>query len=721
MTVPARLLAAATAVALALCLLPGTRADAVVGISVLAALAPLITLLRHPAAWLMWSLVAGMLGTWAVSMAVTDISPALAGATQLLGLVLAVSLVVTLYAQHLRARPADRRRHERGSWARRADQAALAVVTGLATAQIATTALSPTAPVGAAWAPVDALVVAVLLRFACSRAGLTRSLQLVLAAGAVNCLYDMVASSSGVRLQPLDRPVQLLWALSMALFVAGALHPSAGTAFSSSSLRHLRPESGRVLGLVALAPVPLVLALLNPGGRLPWLVYVAAGTALAALTTARGAQALAASEAYARLDPLTGLANRRGLQSAYEALLLAASSTGGPVGRLVLLDLDDFKVVNDTHGHESGDQLLCVVADRLRTAVGGAGTVARSGGDEFVLVLHPGAPPVDALLRAALDGPVTLAGAPGTRFDVRASAGWVDLEEDSRLPHALADADIALYTSKATHRGAATAFVPAQRQEVLGQLGLGEDLRRLVAGGSGAGQLFLLHQPLVDLVDGRVLGYEALVRWQHPTRGLLAPDSFLPVAESQGQGAALDGWVLAQACATAAGWPADLTVSVNLGRSSMVDPLLADRVRAALRDSGLDPRRLHLEITEHEALPADAGVAALHELADLGVGVSLDDFGTGYTSLVYLHRYPVGVLKLDRSITGADTSDELIAGLTSLASALGIRVLAEGVETEEQHRRLAGFGIDAGQGWLFGRPVPAADLVHRAEPVSNPM
>jgi len=707
-TAPARLLAAATGVALLLCALPVTRATGVVGISVLAALAPLTLLASRRTTRTMWALVAGMLGAWAVSMAVTVAAPDLASVTQLLGLVLAVVLTLSLYAQHLRARPTERRVRGRGAWGRRADQAALLVVTGLATAQIITTALSPEAPAGAAWAPVDALVVAVLLRFACSRAGLTRSLQLVLAGGAVNCVYDMVASSSGLRLQPLDRPVQLLWALSMALFVAGALHPSAPSAFSSASLRHLRPESGRVLGLVALAPVPLALALLHPAGRLPWLAYLAAGTVLAVLTTARGAQALAASETYARLDPLTGLANRRGLQSAFDRLLLTAA--GGPVGRLALLDLDDFKVVNDTHGHESGDQLLCTVADRLRTAVGDAGTVARSGGDEFVLVLGPGAPPVDALLHAALDAPVTLPGAPGTRFDVRASAGWVDLDADCLLPLALADADIALYTSKAVHRGAATAFVPAQRQEVLGQLGLGEDLRRLVAGGSGAGELFLLYQPLVDLVDGRVLGREALVRWQHPTRGLLAPDSFLPVAETQGQGAALDGWVLREACRTAAGWDAACTVSVNLGRSSMVDPLLADRVREALCDSGLDPRRLHLEITEHEALPVDAGVAALHELAELGVGVSLDDFGTGYTSLGYLHRYPVGVLKLDRSITGTDTSDELIAGLTSLASALGITVLAEGVETEEQHRRLAGFGIDAGQGWLFGRPVPASEV-----------
>lgn len=722
MTAPARLLALATVSVLPLGVLPATRPAAVVAISVFAALAPLVGLLVHrPADRVMWLVAAAMLTAWAVSSAAVPFAPDLASATAALGTALALTAIVGMYTRHRRALPADRRLHERGGWGRRADQATLVVVVGLALAQTITTATAPAAPDSAPWATFDVLLVAVVLRFAFSRAGLTRSLQLFLAGGAVNALYDAVCSVSGMRLQPLDRPVQLLWMLSMALFVVGALHPSMATAFSPSALRHLRPESGRMLGLVALAPVPLVLALLHPAGRLPWLVYLGAGTVVAALTIARGAQALVASETYARQDPLTGLANRRGLQSAFDALLLtAAREPGAPVGRLALLDLDDFKNVNDGHGHEAGDQLLCAVADRLRRAVGPTGTVARSGGDEFVLVLRPDAAPVADLLRTAFASPVVLEDAVGARFDVRTSAGWVDLDGDSQLSLALADADIALYTSKAAHRGTATEFAPAQREEVLGLLGLGENLRRLVGGAGGAGELFLLFQPLVDLRSQDVLGYEALVRWQHPTRGLLAPDSFLPVAEAQGLGAAVDTWVLEEACRVAAGWGGCRTVSVNLGRSSMVDPQLAVGVRTALAATGLAPHLLHLEITEHEQLPVDAGVDQLGDLAALGVGISLDDFGTGYTSLGYLHRYPVTMLKLDRSITGTDTSDELIAGLTSLASALGMSVLAEGVETEDQHRRLAGFGIDAGQGWLFGRPVPADQLVRLPEAASNP-
>jgi diguanylate cyclase (GGDEF)-like protein len=527
-------------------------------------------------------------------------------------------------------------------------------------------------------------------------------------------VYDAVASSSGLRLQPLGAPISIAWAVSMALLIASALHPSMSVAFSSASLRRLRPESGRVLGLVALAPVPFALALLPAAGRLPLLVHVGAGALVSALVIVRGAQALLSSEGHAARDPLTGLANRRGLQIAFDQLLIDARATGAQdAGTLALLDLDDFKQINDTHGHETGDLLLSAVGERLSGAVGGHGTVARSGGDEFVLVLRPGAPPVQDLLATAFGAPVQLGGLARRSVTVRCSAGWVPVTPGSNLSLALGDADIALYASKGARRGTATEFAPDQREAVLGQLGLGEDLRRVVAGDETGGHLFLLFQPLVDLRTRELLGCEALVRWAHPTRGLLSPDTFLPIAELQGHGADVDGWVLDQACAVAADWLAqgiERCVSVNLGRSSMVDPALAVRVRRALDTHQLPAHRLRLEITEHDQLPPDAGVGPLHELSELGVRVSLDDFGTGYTSLAYLHRYPVSLLKLDRSITGHETSAELISGITSLAGALGIEVLAEGVESEEQHERLLSFGIDSGQGWLYGAPVPADQL-----------
>ncbi len=708
------LLVAAAVVALVLAVVPATRASAVVLISVLAvgsALAGMV--LFRPARLLPWVAAVAMLTGWTVSIALGTRWPSAAETAQDIGTLVGVCLLLSLITQHVRSRPTDRRSRERATWGRRADQVALAVLVGLAFAQVLTTARAAAAPPSAYWAPLDVLMIAFVLRFVFSRAGLSPSLRWFVAGCVAAGMYDAAASSSGVRLQPLDSWMSVVWAVSMALFVAAALHPSMAVAFRGSALRRLRPESGRVLGLVALTPVPLALAVLHPAGRLPWLVYLGAACTVAALAVVRGAQALLASEGHAGRDPLTGLANRRGLQIAFDELLLTARTGQPHIGRLALLDLDDFKDVNDTYGHEAGDHLLIAVGERLSAAVGAAGTVARSGGDEFVLVLRPEAPTVAEVIATAFGAPLLLGSPVRRSSQVRCSAGWAEITPGSQLPMVLADADIALYVSKGTHRGTATEFAAAQRDQVLGNLGLSEDLRRLLAGADDAGELLLVFQPLVDLRTRAVLGCEALVRWQHPTRGLLGPDTFLPVAELQGHGAAVDALVLRQACQVAARWAdqgLDRTVSVNLGRSSMIEPELADQVRAALRDSGLPPTRLHLEITEHDQLPVDAGVEALRQLAALGVAISLDDFGTGYTSLAYLQRYPITLLKLDRSITGADSVDHLIAGITSLAGTLGIAVLAEGIETEEQHARLAAFGIDAGQGWLYGRPVPADQL-----------
>ena len=716
-------LAAATLVALMLALVPATRSAAVVAISVLAVVSPLVgAALYRPVTLLPWGTAVAMLSGWTVSIAVGIRWPSVGETAQNLGTLVGACLLLNLITQHVRARPDDRRSRERATWGRRADQAALAVLVGLAFAQVITTAHAADAPPSAYWAPLDVLMIAVVVRFAFSRAGLSPSLRWFIAGCAAAGVYDAAASSSGVRLQPLDSWMSVVWAVSMALFVAAALHPTMSVAFRGAALRRLRPESGRVLGLVALAPVPLVLALLHPAGLLPWLVYLGAACTVAALAVVRGAQALLASEGHAGRDPLTGLANRRGLQIAFDELLLAARAGDPHIGRLALLDLDDFKDVNDTYGHEAGDHLLIAVGERLSAAVGAAGTVARSGGDEFVLVLRPEAPPVAEVIATAFGVPLLLRGPVQRSSHVRCSAGWVQISAGSQLPLVLADADIALYVSKGTHRGTATEFAPAQRDEVLGHLGLSDDLRRLLAGSDDAGELLLVFQPLVDLRTRAVLGCEALVRWQHPTRGLLGPDTFLPVAEAQGHGAAVDTLVLHQACLVAARWAEqglDRTVSVNLGRSSMVEPDLADRVGDALASSGLAPHRLHLEITEHPQRPVDAGVAALRRLADLGVAISLDDFGTGYTSLAYLQRYPITLLKLDRSITGADAGDDLITGITSLAGTLGMAVLAEGIETEDQHDRLAAFGIDAGQGWLYGRPVPA-DQLDTSQRAGNP-
>ncbi|MEI4279129.1 putative bifunctional diguanylate cyclase/phosphodiesterase [Klenkia terrae] len=588
----------------------------------------------------------------------------------------------------------------------------IASVVALAVVQAALAIRSPDLTWPQAVAALDAVMVCLALRYISSRADLGPSIGLVLLGGVTASVYDALVSDTGVRLASVHAEQGVVWVVAQVLFAAGCLHPQVASAFATGGPGRQRSESTRLLGTTPVVLVPIALAQLQSGQLLPNQAYLAIAALLAGLAIARGAQTVRASERLARQDPLTGLLNRRGLRTAFQDLVHPVSRTVQAGGVLVVLDLDDFKHVNDTWGHEVGDQLLVAVGSRLSETVPAGSTVCRSGGDEFVLLLPPGADAPAHLLSRALDAPVTLAGRP---FPVRCSAGWVPLGPGSELAHALADADVALYASKSGARGTATLFAPEQREQVLGQLALGADLRRLVDGDPTAGELFLLYQPLVSLPSRRVIGCEALLRWRHPTRGLVSPDTFLPIAESQGHGAALDAWVLREACRAAqAEIDPTWSVSVNLGRSSMVDPDLAGTVRAALATSGLAAERLHLEITEHDQLPADAGVVPLRDLALEGVGVALDDFGTGYTSVAYLERYPISVLKLDRSVTGYDASVGLLRGLVALATGMGTTVLAEGIETDEQCARLATLGVDAGQGWLFGRPVPTSDLTtHR--------
>ncbi len=729
-------------VALALTAEPATRTPTVLAITALAAAAPLLGIRWfRPASALPWLAVAAMVGIWGVGLAIVPLSTSLAIAAQSAGLVIAGGLFVHLFARLRSARTQDRRRSRRETWGHRTDLLLVVTVVSLALAQSVTAALTPGTPWSVRFAPGDLVLICLILRLMASRAQLGPAAFLVLSGGLFAGVYDGLVADSGTRVLGTQAPVNLVWTAAMCLFLAAALHPSMPRTFAVDGL-HLRSESARLIGLVPLVLVPIALSAMHPGGRLPTMVYLVTGAVVAGLAIVRGAQSVQYSEHRAQRDPLTGLANRRGLRTAFERLLVTAGCPQSPVGRLALLDLDDFKQVNDTWGHETGDQLLVAVGNRLQDAVGELGTVARSGGDEFVLLVRPDGPAIDEVLTTTFTAPFQLiTGQIEQTFLARCSAGWVELFADSELPHALADADVALYATKDAAPGTATRFAPHQRATVLGRLALADDLRALFRGDAAAGSLVLHFQPLVALphpgaagpdvlgheavgygaLGHEVVGHEALVRWAHPTLGLLPPDDFLPLVEVQGLGADLDTWVLHRACAAAADWVAAgeaWTVSVNLGRSSMIDPDLACRVRGALSAAGLAPDRLHLEITEHDALPVDAGVEPLRTLAALGVGVDLDDFGTGYTSLAYLQRYPISVLKLDRSVTGVDSPTGLLAGVVGLADALGITVLAEGIETTEQCARLAELGVDRGQGWLFGRPAaiptqPVADRVVR--------
>jgi len=713
---------AAGAVLVAGAVVPDTRTAAVLVASVLATAAPLAGLLisrapvRTP-----FVAVSAMLALWTAGMVTVAIAPGAVPAGGLLieaGAVVAAVLVGLLFLHQRRSgAPSGSTRSRLEALGHRADQVVVGCVLVLGAVQVATTAAHhlSTDHWAAAIAPLDVVLAVLLLRFAFSRQRVPVAGVLALGAALVTAVYDTLVTSGGTRIAGPDDALNVLWVGAACLFVASSLHPSAPEVFQPDTLRSRRSESARLLGLVPLAAAPVALhaiASRSAGVQLPVSVYLATGALIGVLAILRGAQAVAATERRAEQDTLTGTANRRGLARAFGRLV---DEAGGP-GRLLLLDVDDFKHVNDTLGHAAGDDLLVGIGRRLGAAVGPHGTVARSGGDEFVVLLAAGAPAPGQLVAEVFGVPFdVLAGPARVPRTVRVSGGWTPVGPGSDLSHSLADADVALYAAKGAGKNSVTMFRPELREDVLGRLALVEDLRRLLADEPGAGRLEPHYQPLVELAGGRVVGCEALVRWAHPDRGLLCPDAFLDLAEEHGLGARLDAWMLTESLAQLARWDAaglpPVFVSVNLGCSAVTDPDLAGTVERALAGSGIAPGRLHLEITEHAELPTGAGAEALHALAARGVRVSLDDFGVGYTSLDYVRLYPVTTLKADRSITAPlqeEQTSPLLRGVVLLAGEVGMEVLAEGIETPLQRDRLLSLGVRLGQGYLFARPLTAA-------------
>ncbi|BBH69962.1 hypothetical protein ACTI_66470 [Actinoplanes sp. OR16] len=404
-------------------------------------------------------------------------------------------------------------------------------------------------------------------------------------------------------------------------------------------------------------------------------------------------------------DPLTSLANR----SLFGKRLAAAVSGAGPdtpVG-IVLVDLHDFKTINDSLGHATGDALLVHVAERLRAGVRPADTVARLGGDEFA-VLFEGADSaaVDQVLTrimTALLEPAVIGGEPMT---VRARFGVVDGHGGDDPGDLLRRAGIAMHEAKARGQGAVERYRPGMEAH-------GAERRRRVTELHTAietGQLVTYFQPVVTLPDGRITGAEALVRWQHPTEGLLGPGAFIDTAEQSGLIVALGAWVLRDAVREAAGWPGGRTVSVNVSARQLREPNFPDLVAAALRDSGLPAHRLTVEITESLAVGGGATSDNLRALRDSGVRLSLDDFGTGASTLSLLASFPADQIKLDRSFVPDDDSSAIADAVVQMARAFGLQAVAEGVETAEQAARLTALGYERAQGFYFARPMPAADL-----------
>jgi diguanylate cyclase (GGDEF)-like protein len=419
----------------------------------------------------------------------------------------------------------------------------------------------------------------------------------------------------------------------------------------------------------------------------------------------------------ARHDALTGLPNRVLFKDKMEQALARGDELA-----VMFLDLDRFKGVNDSLGHPVGDALLCAVTERLQQVVPGAATVARFGGDEFAVV-HSNISPNDARDLAAriIDAVVEPFDVHGHQVIIGTSVGIAMAPADGNEPdQLLRNADMALYRAKANGRGAYHFFQAEMDAQMQERRKLELDLRKALL----ADQFELYYQPLIEVASGEVSGFEALIRWNHPERGLVPPDAFIPVAEEIGLIVPLGEWVLKAACRQAMTWPDKFTVAVNLSAVQFRSPMLSLSVVSALGQSGLAASRLELEITESVLLQDDRGVLdALHQFRELGVRICMDDFGTGYSSLSYLRSFPFDKIKIDRSFVRElgkeNDAVAIVRAVLDLGSSLGMTTTAEGVETEEQVEILRAEGCMQLQGYLFSRPIPAPQipsLLRRLQP-----
>jgi diguanylate cyclase (GGDEF)-like protein len=382
---------------------------------------------------------------------------------------------------------------------------------------------------------------------------------------------------------------------------------------------------------------------------------------------------------------------------------------------VLFLDLDGFKVINDSLGHAIGDELLVGTARRLQTCLRAEDTVARLGGDEFAVLLDDmrhisDATRVSERIQKELGQPFVVSGhevfAPASIGIAMSATG------DESFEDLLRDADTAMYRAKALGKGRYEVFDPAMHLRAVTRLQVETDLRRAVER-----EEFRLHyQPIIAIEGGYVFAVEALVRWQHPTRGLVPPLEFIPVTEETGLIVPLGEWVLREACRQMWHWEQELgalaphMMSVNLSSKQFMQHDLIDKVKEILGETGLDPRRLGLDLTESVVMEnADSTTVMLTQLTELHIHLSIDDFGTGYSSLSYLHRFPIEALKIDRSFIrrmGAQGENlEIVRTILTLAHSLGMTVVAEGVETAEQLRQLKDLGCEYAQGYLFSRPV----------------
>jgi diguanylate cyclase (GGDEF)-like protein len=418
-------------------------------------------------------------------------------------------------------------------------------------------------------------------------------------------------------------------------------------------------------------------------------------------------------------DALTGLPNRALFLDRLEHLMNAAVRRPGELYAVLFLDLDRFKVINDSLGHLVGDQLLVAVGERIAGSLRPGDTVARLGGDEFGVLLDGVRASCDALqvaerIRRALEGSVDV---DGHEMFVTASIG-VAMQSDryAKPDQVLRDADIAMYQAKLKGKACSEVFDAAMHGSVVDRMQLEADLRRAVE----HGQEFMLHyQPIVALRTGKLVGVEALVRWKHPTRGLLLAAEFVPIADESGTVVPMGEWAMRCACDQLRDWHeripalAGVTMSVNVSARQFRRPDCVDVLRRVVQASGVDPRQVAVEVTESVVMDdVEASAAKLSHLRDLGVQIHVDDFGTGYSSLAYLHRFPITAVKIDRSfvlgLPSRAESEEVIKAIVSIAESLDFDVIAEGIEEESHVSKLEELRCRYGQGYFVSRPMDAA-------------
>jgi diguanylate cyclase (GGDEF)-like protein len=414
-------------------------------------------------------------------------------------------------------------------------------------------------------------------------------------------------------------------------------------------------------------------------------------------------------------DSLTGLPNRSLFLDRMRHALARAERADTPVA-VLFCDLDGFKTVNDSLGHRTGDRLLVLVAERLAERLRPSDTIARLGGDEFAVLLEELREPGDAARAAqrmlhALEAPFELR---DREFYISASIGIAAGPGDAET--LLRDADLAMYRAKGRGKGRYAVYEPSMHTAIVERLELEVDLKRALE----REELSVAYQPIFSLGNGTVTGVEALVRWRHPTRGIVMPESFVPMAEESGLIGELGRWVLRKACHQGALWRAKypghpgLGIGVNISGAQLREPGLVQEVADALADSQLEATGLTLEITETALMESfDAAIEQLDALKALGVDLAIDDFGTGYSSLRYLRRLPLDVMKIEKSfvdgIGSADEEPALLRAIVDLASIFGLTVVAEGIERPEQRARLLELGCEVGQGHLLAEPLDASD------------